>query len=59
MPDLRGTSAEAAAAVLESWGLQVESRGGSGRGSAPVREQVPAPGAPVAVGDRVQLGTGR
>jgi eukaryotic-like serine/threonine-protein kinase len=58
LPDLRGTTVEDASALLEAAGLQVELRAGARRGDR-VREQAPAPGAPVEAGQTVALRAGR
>ena len=58
LPDLRGTTVEDASALLEAAGLQVELLSGARRGDR-VREQTPAPGAPVEAGQTVALRAGR
>jgi serine/threonine-protein kinase len=58
MPDLRGTSIDDAAEMLEAAGLSVDAPGG-GRKAGRVRSQRPAPGSAVDAGERVELEAGR
>jgi serine/threonine-protein kinase len=58
MPDLRGAPMDEAAERLVTAGLSVASDGG-GRNRNRVRSQSPAPGSPVAAGQRVELEAGR